>query len=70
MSNVTNCNVQKIWTDIFWFLWNPYTEFTVQYLPCIEREDKESVDEFAKRCQAIIADYLKVSSELMTNIQL
>lgn len=48
------------WTDLFWFLWSPYTVFTVHLLPTVERIDKETTEEFANRVQKVIADYLKV----------
>ncbi|XP_054718260.1 lipid droplet-regulating VLDL assembly factor AUP1 homolog isoform X2 [Uloborus diversus] len=42
------------WSDMFWFLFLPYTIFTVKYLPKQEKGE-DSSDDFCKRVQNIIA---------------
>lgn len=43
------------WTDLFWFLFVPFTLFTVRYLPCVQKREDESVEEFADRVQSVVA---------------
>ncbi|KAG8232398.1 hypothetical protein J437_LFUL016176 [Ladona fulva] len=49
------------WVDLFWFLFVPFTLFTVRYLPCVQKKDDESEEEFAERVQNLIAAALSLS---------
>jgi len=55
------------WSDFFWFLFVPYTAFTVRFLPVVHRADFETTDDFCKYVQKIICKDLKLAETNFTS---
>ncbi|XP_049777381.1 lipid droplet-regulating VLDL assembly factor AUP1-like [Schistocerca cancellata] len=54
------------WADLFWFLFTPYTMYTLIFLPVMRREEDEDDSAFAKRLQTEIAAALGLSATTCT----
>ncbi|XP_038071334.1 lipid droplet-regulating VLDL assembly factor AUP1-like [Patiria miniata] len=48
----------SLWKDIFWFLFVPFTHFHVRLLPSQRRAESETVEDYSRRVQGIMADEL------------
>ncbi|XP_071442000.1 lipid droplet-regulating VLDL assembly factor AUP1-like isoform X2 [Hetaerina americana] len=48
------------WMDLFWFLFVPFTLFTVRYLPCVQKKEGETTEEFSDRVQELVAANLNL----------
>ncbi|XP_046384418.1 lipid droplet-regulating VLDL assembly factor AUP1-like [Ischnura elegans] len=48
------------WMDLFWFLFVPFTLFTVRYLPCVQKKEGETNEEFSDRVQELVAANLNL----------
>ncbi|XP_066998744.1 lipid droplet-regulating VLDL assembly factor AUP1 [Anabrus simplex] len=47
------------WADVFWFLFSPFTVFTLKYLPAMQSNGEDGV-QFSERVQKAIAEALGV----------
>lgn len=54
------------WSDIFWFLFTPFTFFTLRYLPFMSKKSNETEEEFTRRVQQIMAHELGVKATTFT----
>ncbi|XP_013379693.1 ancient ubiquitous protein 1 [Lingula anatina] len=50
------------WLDVFWSLFVPYTHFKLRVLPTMEAQDEESVEDFTKRVQQVMAEELGITA--------
>ncbi|XP_022086637.1 ancient ubiquitous protein 1-like isoform X2 [Acanthaster planci] len=48
----------SLWKDIFWFLFVPFTHFHVRLLPSQRQEESETVENYSRRVQGIMAQEL------------
>ncbi|KAK9501523.1 hypothetical protein O3M35_012230 [Rhynocoris fuscipes] len=53
-------------TDLFWFLFSPYTVFKLRYLNVLHREGDETDEAFTERMSAVIASALTVKTSSFT----
>jgi len=49
-------------SDLFYFIYSPYTLFSVTYLPVIQREEEETVEDFSERVRNKMADGLGLTA--------
>ncbi|KAL0277681.1 UNVERIFIED_CONTAM: hypothetical protein PYX00_004889 [Menopon gallinae] len=54
-------------TDLFWFLFVPFTVFTIKYLPVVQQSENESTEEMSKRVESSISKELKISQTNFTS---
>lgn len=54
------------WSDLFWFLFVPWTIFTLKYLPVLKRESEESAEDFSQRVQSVMAHKLGQTATAFT----
>jgi len=55
------------WTDIFWFLFVPYSCFHLRVLPVVAQLEDETMQEFALRIQRFIAESMSISATPYTS---
>lgn len=48
------------WTDFFWSMFYPYTIFKIRVLPAMEKDPKESVEDFSDRVRQKLASSLNI----------
>ncbi|KAJ9598525.1 hypothetical protein L9F63_010796 [Diploptera punctata] len=51
-----------IWGDIFWFLFVPFTVFSIKFLPSMAKEERESDSQIADRTAKVIASDLGIAT--------
>ncbi|XP_067133735.1 lipid droplet-regulating VLDL assembly factor AUP1-like isoform X2 [Centruroides vittatus] len=57
------------WSDIFWFLFTPFTFFTLRYLPYMDKKPDETTEEFARRVQYVMAHELGIKATCFTCVE-
>jgi ancient ubiquitous protein 1 len=55
------------WSDLFWFLFVPYSCFHIRLLPVITQFEDETVQEFARRAQELMAASLLLTPTKFTS---
>ncbi|KFM59414.1 Ancient ubiquitous protein 1, partial [Stegodyphus mimosarum] len=55
------------WSDLFWFLFVPYTVFRIRFLPVAEREDTESAEMLCSKVQKEIGKELGLEVTTFTS---
>lgn len=55
-----------VWSDLFWFMFVPFTVFTLKFLPPILRGEEEDEDSFSKRVQEVLASVLGLQATNFT----
>ncbi|CAH1783596.1 unnamed protein product [Owenia fusiformis] len=65
--NVTLSTLDSSWTsDLFWFLFVPYTHFHIKSLKVVEKGEDESTDQYIQRVQGVLAEQLNISTTQYT----
>lgn len=54
------------WSDIFWFLFSPCTIFKIRYLPEMNSQEDDTVEDFTRRVQEAMAKALGVTTTFFT----
>lgn len=50
------------WMDVFWSLFVPYTVYSLRVLPVVSQREEESIEEFTKRVQQLMATEMGVAA--------
>ncbi|XP_033109791.1 ancient ubiquitous protein 1-like [Anneissia japonica] len=55
------------WQDIWWFFFVPVTVIHLKFLPVVHKEESESVEDFARKVQTIMAKKLSILATIHTS---
>ncbi|KAK6622109.1 hypothetical protein RUM44_001916 [Polyplax serrata] len=62
LTDISPSVINTSWSsDIFWFLFVPFTVFKIKYIPVIKQEENESPEDMCKRLEKAIADELNIT---------
>ncbi|EDO32349.1 predicted protein [Nematostella vectensis] len=65
--DITKSTLSSSWcSDLFWFFFVPYTQFHIRFLPRMDRNHDQSVEEFSQEVQKAIATSLHLSATEFT----
>ncbi|XP_077992624.1 lipid droplet-regulating VLDL assembly factor AUP1-like isoform X2 [Glandiceps talaboti] len=55
------------WQDVFWFFFSPVSIFNLRVLPAMTSSESDSVDEFTKKVQSLMAKELDIATTNFTS---